>query len=164
MMAASSLRPSVAREATLAKEQHQDNYNQEQPDAAAWDVAPTRAVRPRRQEADEQEDQQDDDDEAKWAFHWGLRGSEGLGALFRSGGRPGGNFGAGAAGLRQADGDRLLAVGHLLARTTAAEFAAFHLMHGAFDFLRSLCSVPGHGNAPSAHSLREHRAEGMNMP
>src|ERR1700716_3042846 len=54
------------------------------------------------------------------------------------------DFRAGAARLRQADRDRLLAAFDLLARAPALQLAALSLVHRPLDLLLRLLAVPGH--------------------
>src|SRR5690348_16402106 len=56
------------------------------------------------------------------------------------------DFGAGAAGLGKAYGDRLLAALHLASRAATAQRAALALVHRFLDFALGLLPVACHGD------------------
>src|SRR5437868_391839 len=64
-----------------------------------------------------------------------------------------GDLRAGAAGFREADGDRLLTALHALAGAPALQRAALALVHRALDLLPRLLAVLGHAYPPYRERL-----------
>src|SRR3954470_4707146 len=68
---------------------------------------------------------------------------------------PARNLGAGTARFGEADGDRLLAAFHALARAAALQLAALHLVHRTLDLASCLLAVAsGHRASFAAFDMR----------